>query len=258
MKSLIRSLLMATCLFACGTKDDTPEEPTGDSDALVCMNKVTCIDPLILDLNLQTEKADGLITNTVDGGIWHTTVDATAGGAFAATPDSFVYAAFVDGGLLKVNYGDEEALESNRWDIAFRRFIIRLNSGVSGPGCTVATKLPAATDFANVVETPATAAFAAEAFFTAEPQCDLIDDGSDMDSPATVLSGYFQYALGNPGCVQMTGSVYIVRTLSGRHVKLEVTHFYNDTAQATCQSDPADFSTMGAGAANIQLRWAFL
>ena len=56
----------------------------------------------------------------------------------------------------------------------------------------------------------------------------------------------------------MTYAVYAMRTAAGRHVKAMVTHYYNETSQATCQTDPGSFSPMGAGGANYRLRWAFL
>ena len=49
-----------------------------------------CEDDVILQMNLKDDIAPGDIDNTPDGSGFRTTVDATAGGAFAPDPDSFV------------------------------------------------------------------------------------------------------------------------------------------------------------------------
>ncbi len=243
----------APALAGCGGEDEPPAPP-----AFNCTSPTPppCTDALLLELNLQQEVAPGLITSFVENGVWRSTVDATAGGAFASSPDSYVYARFADEGLVKIEIDDETALEVIQWDIAFRRYVIRINSGDSGPGCTTAARLPPALAFESVSEPPADAIDRVDDFFTDAPSCEFINEGSGLPgSPATALSGYWSY----PGCVQMTYAVYLLELRDRRHVKLQVTHYYNDANQPICQETPGSFDQMGAtGAATIQLRWAFV
>jgi hypothetical protein len=237
---------------ACGGEDDEPD------GALVCTEpaEVPCADALIDELNLQTDPAPGLISNTADGSGWRSEIDATAGGAFVSNPDSFIYARFTDQGLTKLDIGDEEALDSMLWDIAFRRYIIRINSGDSGPSCTTATRTATGVTFDAVTALPTNLTFHADDYYTDAPDCVFINDGSGQPgAAATALSGYWSY----PMCVQMTNVVYILEAKDGRHLKLQVTQYYNDTWHPICQDDPGSFNQMtDTGAAHIRVRWAFL
>ena len=47
-----------------------------------------------------------------------------------------MYAKFTANGLVKLDtLSDMTALDSMDWDIAFRRYVVRINSGFSGPSC---------------------------------------------------------------------------------------------------------------------------
>lgn len=213
---------------------------------------VPCEDEVILQMNLKDTVAPGEIDNEPDGSGFHTTVDATAGGAFNPDPDSYVYGRFTEDGLEKVDIDDETSLESMDWDIAFRRYVVRVNSGNSGPSCVGATRMPGAGDYDGTTAPPDGATYHPDEYFT--DTCELIADGTGLPgSPATALSSYWTY----PGCVQMTGYVFIVQLADGRLVKLTVTHFYDEEAQQECQdTDTAPKGNNGSG--TIQMRWAFL
>lgn len=219
----------------------------------VCLDPtpVPCEDEVFQQMNLQSTVAPGALSNEQDGEGFRSLVDATAGGAFASEPDAYVYARFTDGGLEKAEISDEESLGSMDWDIAFRRYVVRINSGHSGPSCVTAARLPGAPDYDALAEVPGELRLRSDEYFT--DSCELIRDGSGLESPATALSGYWKY----PGCVKMSGAVYVVRLAGGRMLKLTVTHFYDEENQAQCQE--AGMVPMGdTGAANLQLRWAFL
>ncbi|WP_437479861.1 HmuY family protein [Sorangium sp. So ce1014] len=212
---------------------------------------VPCEDDVFQQMNLQSTVAPGELSNEQDGEGYRSLVDATAGGAFAAEPDAYVYARFTDGGLEKVEISDEASLGSMDWDVAFRRYVVRINSGHSGPSCVMAARLPGTPDYDALAEAPGELRLRSDEYFT--ESCELIADGSGLESPATALSGYWKY----PGCVEMSGVVYVVRLADGRRLKLTVTHFYNEEAQAQCQE--TGMVEMGdTGAANLRLRWAFL
>jgi hypothetical protein len=224
----------------------------GPTPACTSPTTITCEDELIQLLNLKRTVNPDAIQNTAQGEVWMTVVDATAGGAFAENPPSYVYASFTDQGLVKRSLSDEDALASMDWDIAFRRYVIRVNSGNSGPSCVQAMRLPATASFETVTAPPEGGTYRSDTLMTAS--CELIPDGSGMpSSPATALSSYYTY----PGCVQMTYNVYVVRLASGHHVKLSVLGYYNDTAQRECQ-DTDHTTTTPTGSGTIKVAWAFL
>lgn len=193
--------------------------------------------------------APGEITTEVRDGVFHSTVDATAGG-FNGTL-GYVYGRFTEDGLEKVVLTDDASFDAMDWDISFRRFVIRLNSGTGGPSCVTAARTAPSTDFAALDAVPEGLDFNAERFMT-EETCDIIPDGSGLGSPGAVLQNFWTY----PGCVQMTGNVYVLQLASGRHVKLVVTHYYNEASQAQCQE--TDTAPAPNGSGNVQLDWTFL
>lgn len=227
----------------------------GSTDPVCTMpQEVPCEDAVILGMNLQDDITDGLISNVADGTGFRSTIDATAGGAFTSDPESYTYAKFTDAGLVKVDISDETSVTSMDWDIAFRRYIVRINSGNSGPNCVAAARVPGTATYDEITEVPADLTFRHDDYFTPEPSCGFIADGSGLeDSPATALSSYWSY----PGCVQMTYNSYVVRLQDARKLKLSVTHFYNEATQAQCQID-GQMPTGNSGSGNIQIRWSFL
>jgi hypothetical protein len=228
--------------------DDAGAPDAGPPDAGP-PREVPCVDQSIAQLMLRDTVAPGAITDESgsDGAFLHH-VDATAGGR--APTESFVYARFGDDGLTKVEVDDEAAFESTDWHIAFRRFVVRVNSGVSGPGSVTVARTAPGTDFESLDAVPADLMFRDEAYFT--ETCEYVSDGSGIGSPATALASFWTYA----GCVSMTGNVYVIALPSGRHVKLEVVSYYSPEVQATCQESNTISSPSGAG--NLRIRWAFL
>jgi hypothetical protein len=235
-------LSVVACTDGGDPPPDPPQFPAG------CIHEVQCADASVQQLDLFTEVSDGAVVNTEFQGSFTTTIDATGGGL--SPTESFVYARFTDAGLEKVAIGDEAAFTSTDWDIAFRRFLIRLNSGASGPSCVTAAATPGGTDFAVLSDMPAGLSFAAEAYVT--DTCELVPDDSGLGSAATTLAKYWEY----PGCVKMTGNVYIVQLPDGRNVKLQVVAYYSLAAQMAC--DSTGTVPQPSGSANFTLRWAFL
>lgn len=213
---------------------------------------VPCEDQVVLQMNLKTTPTSTGITNTPDGEGFISVVDATAGGAFNANPPSYTYGRFTETGIEAVAISDEDALASMDWDIAFRRYVGRINSGNSGPSCVSAARLPGTPDFDSVTSVDDNLTFRTDNYFT--DSCDLIADGTGLEgSPATALSSYWTY----PGCVSMSHNVFIVKLADGRNLKLTVLGFYNDAAQEQCDmTGSAPMSANGSG--NIKIRWAFL
>lgn len=221
--------------------------PTGPACATIVP---ICQDESITMLDYFDTVTPALITEEgTEAGEFTSVIDATGGGLNPT--QAYVYARFTDSGLEKVAISDEDALASSDWDIAFRRFIIRLNSGVSGPSCVQAARTAAGTDFDTLTEPDSAWTYRTEAYFT-EPSCDLVPDGSGLGSPATALSSYWTY----PGCVSMTGNVYVVRRADGRLVKLQVLGYYPLANQRACDETGAVPTPSGGG--QMRVRWAFL
>jgi hypothetical protein len=239
----------------CAGECVTADAGTPDAGSRRCDKTPTvCSDQAIQQLDLKTTANPAAIMSTSDAGVFYDVVDATAGGI---TPTkSFVYAKFTDVGLVSLNLDDQAALDSTDWDIAFRRFVIRLNGGTSGPSCVDAFVYPASTSFDAAATPDSSATFKSDATFTAPPACMFIADGSGlMSSPATALdnpsASFYTYT----SCVKMSGRVFAVRTREGRIVKLEVTGYYQtDAAQMMCQGGTMPMVAGGY----IHVRWAFL
>ena len=226
----------------------------GGGTAALCTTPtpVACADQIILAMNLQADPAPGLITNTADAAGWTSKIDATAGGAFTSTPHSYVYGKFTDQGLTKVSLADQDSLDSMEWDIAFRRYVVRVNSADSGPSCVQGARVPGAAKYEDVTKMPDALSYHTDDYFT--PSCDIIADGTGLpDSPATALSSYWTY----PGCVQMTDHVFVVALADGRHVKLIVDDYYAPAAQDQCDTTGA-IPMSNTGSANFVIRWQFI
>lgn len=233
---------------------DTTPDTTPDTAEVVgprCeYTEPACSDEQIAMLQLSEDRDGGDITEEgTTPGEFLTHIDATAGG-FNGTL-GYTYARFTETGLEMVDLSDEEALESLDWDIAFRRYIARLNSGVSGPSCVEGGRTAPNTSFETLTEVPASLTFRAEQYFTAGG-CEYVPETSGIGSPLTVLSSYWNYE----GCVTMSGNIYVVRLRDGRHVKLQFQSYYNPSVQATCDSTGSAPSPNGAG--NVRIRWAFI
>lgn len=239
-----------------GAGSDAPavEDDAGPPDAGAgpsCMpTEPTCQDQSISMLDYFDTVSPAAVTEEgTTAGEFTTLIDATAGGM---TPSqAYVYARFTETELEKVEISDEDALFSSDWDIAFRRFIIRLNSGVSGPSCVQAARTAPGTTFDTLTEVPTGVTYRTEEYFTAG-SCDLVPDGSGLGSPATALSSFWTY----PGCVSMTHNVYVVRLASERHVKLEVVSYYPPANQEMCDTSGTVPIPSGGGA--VRVRWSFL
>ena len=217
-----------------------------DLSSGACNRKVPCTDTQIQDQALFKKASTRKIENTQEGAGWASRVDSSAGGM---TPrESFVYAKFTDMGLVRVDVGDEAAFDSTEWDLAFRRFIIRLNSGVSGPSCVAGAAAAGAYDDLKTV--PANLDPLEEDYYT--DSCDLLPDGSGLPGiPATRLGGFWKYE----GCVQMTGQLYVIRLADGRHLKFAVTSYYAPADQMTCDQTGMPG---GATSGDVHLRWSLI
>lgn len=224
---------------------------TADTAGPTCVaHEPLCQDEQIAELALKTNVSTGKITEegTTDGEFL-THIDATGGGMNPTM--SYVYARFTATGLEAVAISDEEAFESDAWDIAFRRYFIRLNGGVAGPSCVEGARTSPATTFETLTAVPDGLTFRQEQYYTADG-CELVPDTSGLPGPQTVLSSFWSY----PGCVKMTFNTYVIALADGRHVKFQVKSYYTPSVQDSCNDSGTLTTPSGAG--NFRVRWAFL
>lgn len=231
--------------------DDTAADVEQDTTAPLCSYlEPKCSDQQIAALRFTDTPSGGDITEegTV-AGEFLSHIDATAGG-FNGTL-GYTYARFTDTGLVTVDISDEESLDDMTWDIALRRYIIRLNSGVSGPSCVTGGRTGPTTTWEGLTAPPEAITYHTEQYYIGEA-CEYVPEPSGIGSPQTVLSSFWSY----PGCVAMTDFIYVVALRDGRHVKLQVLSYYDPDAQKTCNTTDAAPTPNGSG--NIRMRWAFL
>ncbi len=253
----VRSFVLAALALSlgCGASSSTEDGGTDTPDMLPASQcqaiAPTCTDEQIQDLDLfkAPSPATRMVTNTADGTGFSSSVDAVGGGH--APTESYVYAKFTPTGLVKVDLGDEAAFASTAWDIAFRRFVVRLNSGVSGPSCVTGARTPVA-DYSTISSVPAGLQLASETYYSST--CALVTDDSGLGSPGTLLATFWTYQ----GCVRMTNSVYVIQTADGKKLKLTVDRYYDGAVQAACDTSGMMSADQGAAAAHIGLRWAYL
>ena len=230
----------------------TPETMPEEIAAPTCEeHEVPCSDQQVSTLQLKDDPSGGkIIEVSATAGVFVHEVDATAGG-FNGTK-GYTYARFTEAGLEAVDISDEDALESTAWDLAFRRFVIRLNSGVSGPACVTAATLPRGTEFDAIKDVADGLDFEDETYFDADANCKYRDDGSGIGSPDTIMSSFWNYT----SCVQMTGRIFILALGDGRSVKVQILSYYEPDIQAQCDEDGSAPTPNGSGTVRIQ--WAFL
>jgi hypothetical protein len=175
MRSIV-GVLCVLMLVACGDDSSDPsKDPSdgddgdhvaGDHDKPAMLREVACTDASFTELMLFDEPAAGKIREEGSGDQFVTFIDATGGGMNAS--QSYVYARFTTKGLAKVDITDDDAFESTDWDIALRRYVIRLNSGVSGPGDVRGGRTAPMTQFADLDEVPSNLELRTEEYFTGD------------------------------------------------------------------------------------------
>jgi hypothetical protein len=250
MRAISVAIIMTCASAACGD-DDTDNGGGGNPDAGAMLREVSCIDESFEALTLHEEPNDATVREeSKDGDTFNSFIDASGGGS--APTKSFVYVKFTEEGLKRVDVSDEDAFSSLDWDLASRRFVLRLNSGVSGPGDVTAARTAPRTEFDSVAKVPEDLDFRTEEYFT--DNCEFISDGSGIGSPGTALSSFWSYS----ACVAMTHNVYVLALQDERHVKLEVMSYYTPSNQEICDETGTLGRPETAGPGNMRIRWAFL
>lgn len=170
--------------------------------------------------------ATAMLSVTDEGGAIRATLDASAGGSMSAPSQAFVYLDLDSATLLELD--DYTAYADTRWDLAFKRVVIRSNSGSSGTGAASVARL-ADTTFEAVTEAPAQAEYWQD--LTADETCQLTVD--PIMTPYTAFNflngdnptgSESWYSYGGPGGISpLPGMIYLVKNAEGTQTfKLEL------------------------------------
>ncbi|WP_257668736.1 HmuY family protein [Parapedobacter tibetensis] len=108
--------------------------------------------------------------------------------------------------------GKEAADASGDWDIAFNRTTVLINGGSSGKGKTTAVLLKDVS-FEGVTKEPDTG------FKTDSDEEKAIPSGSG--------NGWYEYNMADHSINPISGRVFVIKTSSGKYVKLEILGYYN-------------------------------
>lgn len=232
-----------------GVADSGVARDGGPPPRCTMSHDVACRAESIDDLGLFDSPSGGRIAEEGLGGDFLSHVDARAGGS---QPNSaYVYARFTDVGLEKVEITDYEAFDSTAWDVAFRRFVIRVNSGVAGPSCVAAARTAPSVDYDTLTSAPDGLQYREEQYYSVDT-CDLVTDGTPIGAPATALASFWRFDM----CVQMTGNVYVIALADGRYVKFQVVGYYAPDRQIECDETGSVGQPSGSG--NVRVRWAWI
>lgn len=167
----------------------------------------------------------GTVVNTPDEelpGVFTTVVDASAGGGAEQANNPFVYLD-LDGeeGAVKVEIDDVTAFTSTDWDIALKRFVVRSNSGDSGPADQeVATA--AGEEIGTGTDVPSESF--ADDDWTGDG-CTLVQDSTG--GPRTRFSNWYQVEAGR---FEPRAVTHFIRLGDGRYAEVDVTTYYGDEA----------------------------
>lgn len=258
MKIVLAAMsLSLTLLMACpemGGSEDAGALDAGAADAAefeTCLaDSPYCADEMLQQLSFQDFVSTGAVTTTQDGEVFTTVIDASAGGMSGATSNPFVYIKFNADGAVKVDIDDETSIDSMDWDLAARRFVVRLNSGDSGASCVSGAEVSG--DFASVTSAPSS--FAQENIFADEDNCAYLTDSrfAGFDGPDVLLKTFWEMNDGSM-CVATTGQVYVLQLADGQKIKLVIDAYYA-TGQEVCN----DEGTAGSASGTLTMRWAWL
>ncbi|MBK8241613.1 MAG: HmuY family protein [Deltaproteobacteria bacterium] len=154
--------------------------------------------------------ADGgaQIEHTVDGDLIDTKIDAT-------DEARWVYLDLESRGQLEID--DPQA--SDAWDLAFRRYDIALDGGVSGPGGMAAVVLEGqqVDDVEAVADGP---------WIT-----DAADGDDHGDAPDYALGDWYDYDFATHVLTPRV-QAYVVRSVEGNAFALEVVDYYDDAGSS--------------------------
>lgn len=122
---------------------------------------------------------------------------------------------------LRLDTGAQVAVadpaSSREWDVAVRRYYVKINGGISG-GCGSEVALQQGADFAAIARAPS------GSYFTDQP--DSGDDDTEPDYALSQSGGWYEY---NPmtHLLSPRPQIYVLRSCTSGYVKLQMTGYYD-------------------------------
>lgn len=142
--------------------------------------------------------------------------------------DNWIYFSFAKGEVL-TGINESNRADDLSWDIAFYRYNIRTNGGLSGKGKGGAFDTEI-TDFKAVTSVT-------NSKFTSDVMGEITASMSSFPPPTAkaplneVLGQALKFQ-GPPPTYTPNNHVYIVRTADGKYAKIQITSFYNDEGKS--------------------------
>jgi len=116
---------------------------------------------------------------------------------------------------------------TNKWDIAFKQFYIKVNGGTSASGSANGAAFIANSSFDAYNSVPSNEAGWAQ------------DNGADYAiSPAP--GGWYNYDYTTYLAFPIPGKIFVVRTADGRYAKVEITSFYRNGVTPGATATPVE------------------
>jgi hypothetical protein len=219
---------------ACGGDDDddaddgTAEVDAGDggddsddgTDGADASAECTPTDTLPGNYRPIASVSKGTVTATAGEGVTQAVIDATAGDD-ASADNPYIYIDLVGG--TKAEIDDVAALDSDAWDLAFKRSSIRTNGGDSGTGGVEVALVEDAT-IDEVTEAPADDQFASDDWVSDDCQFQT-DTGLE---PSSAFGAWYEYDKPAGHILTPWPNVYVVRTRKGELYKFAIESYYDD------------------------------
>jgi hypothetical protein len=199
---------------AAGSGSGTSEGGSGDEPRMPS----ACSGALRQALGLVDEVSTATVAPLSSGDDLVLFVDASAGGLGGQDAYPWVYVSFATAEAVALT--DLGALESTAWDLAFKRFVIRTNSGDSGPGEGGALRIGLPWDSVDE-STLGDRALSSESWFDAE--CNLTTD--DQGELVTTFTGWSEYDQASH-VLAPADAVYLTRGGDGKLYKVAILDYY--------------------------------
>jgi hypothetical protein len=161
-------------------------------------------------------------------------VDATTGGIERQQTEPWVYLSLATG--ERVALTDFEALESKSWDLAFKRAVLRTNSGDSGPGLGGAIGVQSSWAGLDLSRAQ-TLDLQSESWFDSE--CNLLTDAAG--GVMTTFSAWNVYDEATHTLAPAPGVLYALRGGEGKLYKLQILDYYSNADGTTGARDGGNY-----------------
>lgn len=211
-------LFLAIACAGCAGEDDGP----GDGFVELPPPDPACPEPTSVLPNEWrpiTAVSEGEVTST---GEQVAVIDATAGGPPNAADRPYIYVSLSGSSIEKVALSDVDARRNVLWDLAFKRAVIRSNSGDSGPG-DVRVAVVGASSLDDVTELPAADQFREDDWVSDD--CEY--NAGQIGEPATAIGTWYDYDV-DTNRLAPSEVVYVLERPDGSAVKLAIRSYYDD------------------------------